>query len=250
MRIFQKVTRLIVSLLLLFMLTLSQANDDLIRALENYLLVLKGVIDLDYLSPEEIKEVQWVNESLRKQQSTERKRLPSNQELRSDQEKLLEAVLKTQQELAQHKKTLEQQRAALEEQKRLADEIEKKRQQNEILIRQQKELEAERLRVAEEKRLQREAYNEFQKFVPKIREKVINSWMEPEIIGNLETLVIVEIDRSGEVKSVNVARTSGSVVFDRSVTIAIQKASPLPIPKDPKFFRYIRKFQFLFVPSG
>ena len=61
--LFRKFMR-IASLILVFALVPCNANADLTRALENYLLILKGVIDPEYLSVDELKEVHWLVERI------------------------------------------------------------------------------------------------------------------------------------------------------------------------------------------
>jgi colicin import membrane protein len=47
-----------------------------------------------------------------------------------------------------------------------------------------------------------------------------------------------------------VVSSSGDEIFDRSAENAVNKASPLPIPKDKELFsREFRSFQFLFNPK-
>jgi colicin import membrane protein len=50
------------------------------------------------------------------------------------------------------------------------------------------------------------------------------------------------------VKSVQVIKSSGDEVFDRSAVTAVYKAAPLPLPKDPKDAAEFRSFNFDFKP--
>jgi colicin import membrane protein len=54
----------------------------------------------------------------------------------------------------------------------------------------------------------------------------------------------------GTVIDAEVISSSGDEIFDRSAENAVNKASPLPVPKDKELFaREFRSFQFLFNPK-
>ena len=107
----------------------------------------------------------------------------------------------------------------------------------------------ERIREeARRKQVENDAIAAFNKYVPQIRQKVVENW-DQVTQKTSKTGVIVEIDRSGGVQSVTITESSGSNEFDRSVSLAIRKASPLPIPDNSDFYEYIRKFRFVFDPS-
>jgi colicin import membrane protein len=54
----------------------------------------------------------------------------------------------------------------------------------------------------------------------------------------------------GTVMDAEVISSSGDEDFDRSAENAVNKASPLPVPKDKELFaREFRSFQFLFDPK-
>ena len=99
-----------------------------------------------------------------------------------------------------------------------------------------------------ENRRHLEAIAAFNKYAPQIRQKVTKNW-DQVTQKSLQTGVIVEIDRSGGVQSVSITEPSGSNEFDRSVSLAIRKASPLPIPDNADYYEYIRKFRFVFDSS-
>ena len=106
--------------------------------------------------------------------------------------------------------------------------------------------EQERIREeARRMRLENDAIAAFNKYAPQIRQKVTKNW-DQVTQKSLKTGVIVEIDRSGGVQSVTITESSGSNEFDRSVSLAIRKASPLPIPDNADYYEYIRKFRFVF----
>ena len=63
-------------------------------------------------------------------------------------------------------------------------------------------------------------------------------------------IISVKVTRDGEVTSANVVRSSGDAIFDRSAENAVLKASPLPFPGNPKYYEFIKEFQFKFNPDG
>ena len=151
----------------------------------------------------------------------------------------------------QRKEQLDRQSREGANRNRLADE--RKKKQEEERLRQAK-LERDRFaneeqeQIREEarrKRLENDAIAAFNKFAPRIRQKVTENWNQVTQ-KSLKTGVIVEIDRSGGVQSVTITEPSGSNEFDRSVSLAIRKASPLPIPDNADYYEYIRKFRFVF----
>ena len=100
-------------------------------------------------------------------------------------------------------------------------------------------------RQNQQKQVEKDAIAAFNKYVPRIRQKVVENWNRGSQ-KTLKTGVIVEIGRSGGVQSVTITESSGSNEFDRSVSLAIRKASPLPIPDNPDYYEHIRKFRFVF----
>ena len=53
----------------------------------------------------------------------------------------------------------------------------------------------------------------------------------------------------GDVTSVQVIKSSGDTAFDRSAEAAVYKASPLPMPDDPRVAQQLRSFTFTFKPE-
>jgi colicin import membrane protein len=52
----------------------------------------------------------------------------------------------------------------------------------------------------------------------------------------LKVKLRIEIAETGRVERVEVAQTSGNETFDTSARFAVIKASPLPLPADPRAF--------------
>ena len=127
--------------------------------------------------------------------------------------------------------------AKLEEQKQQAALVEKLRQQ-EIAEKQQAEARA--------RQLERRARSEFAKYIPEIKKKVEDTWIPLSNSAGRLAILEVEINPLGEVQSVEIYSSSGSTAFDRSVSTAVRKASPLPIPREAEIFEYFKRFRFEF----
>ena len=84
-----------------------------------------------------------------------------------------------------------------------------------------------------------------------IKQKVNRSWIRPvSTTAGLKCIIRVRVLSDGTVMDAKVISSSGDEDFDRSAENAVNKASPLPIPKDKELFaRDFRSFQFLFNPK-
>ncbi len=64
-----------------------------------------------------------------------------------------------------------------------------------------------------------------------ITQKIWSQWVYPDFeSAGLEVIISIKIDKDGKVISQEIEKSSGDVLFDRSATKAISKASPLPPP--------------------
>jgi len=84
-----------------------------------------------------------------------------------------------------------------------------------------------------------------------IKQKVNRSWIRPvSTTADLKCTIRVRLLSDGTVMDAEVISSSGDEDFDRSAENAVNKASPLPVPKDKELFaREFRSFQFLFNPK-
>ena len=53
----------------------------------------------------------------------------------------------------------------------------------------------------------------------------------------------------GEVVEARITRSSGNSVFDRRAETAMSKASPLPVPDNPRIFAKMREINLVFAPQ-
>ena len=90
-------------------------------------------------------------------------------------------------------------------------------------------------------------------YAASIRDTVESYWSAPPSARNgMEALLAIQLVPTGELVSVSVLRSSGSVAFDRSALNAVEKAAAFPelrnLPRR-EFERRFRRFQLLFRPE-
>ena len=123
-----------------------------------------------------------------------------------------------------------------------------KQRKAEAAARKQAEAELQAQLAAEAERAKAESA--LAEFIPYIQERIQRNWLRPPgSPAGLSCLVKVRLIPGGDVVSVNVVRSSGDVVFDRSVEDAVLKASPLPLPADANLFKHFREINFNFDPG-
>ena len=95
------------------------------------------------------------------------------------------------------------------------------------------------------------AYSALQGLVGRITQQVTRNWIKPaNVTPGLKATIAVRLTRNGEVISATMSESSGDQRFDDSIVRAVLKASPLPVPRDPKYYEFISTFNFLFDPDG
>jgi len=84
-----------------------------------------------------------------------------------------------------------------------------------------------------------------------IQAKVNRNWLRPlGIPEGLSCTVKVILIPGGDVANVEIIKSSGNPVFDRSVETAVFKAAPMPLPPDSALFNYFRDLRFIFSPQS
>ena len=73
---------------------------------------------------------------------------------------------------------------------------------------------------------------EIYKYKLMIQERVKRFWVIPDTLSEreLEAVIIIEIDTSGQIKGSRFEQSSGNLVFDQAAIRAISKATPFPPP--------------------
>ena len=193
-----------------------------------------------------------------KKAAVERKR-----KIKAEQKKKADAERKRKAQLAakQKKEQAAKRKAAAEKRKQAAAAAKKKQQaeaerKRKAAAEKQKQAEAARRREAEQALQQQLAAEQAErdqgvvaKYTAYIQDHIQKNWLRPA--GSPEGLsctVQVSLIPGGDVARVQIVRSSGDALFDRSVENAVFKASPMPLPKDTALFKYFRELRLIFSP--
>lgn len=88
------------------------------------------------------------------------------------------------------------------------------------------------------------------RYLARIQQKVSLNWVRPPGTGHhLECVVRVRVLPQGDVIAVRIVTSSGDAAFDRSVQVAVYRASPLPLPSDPAIAAAFHQITFTFKPE-
>ena len=165
----------------------------------------------------------------------------------SEEKRRKEAIQKRKQEeqrLAKIKKEREIELKKQKQEKKRQEELERKRKAEEKKDRAQKEAELKEKMLAEEARMQAEAeaaalrkaelkkkQTLIDKHMNMIENAIYQRWIKPPTASQgLVAELRVKLIPTGDVISIELYKSSGDTVFDKSVTAAVRKASPLPLP--------------------
>lgn len=206
----------------------------------------------------ELKQKQELQDMLKKATEAEQQRKQAVAERKLEETKL--AKLKQEQEQARKQAQAEKKRRAAQAareaaaRKKAAAAAKKARaakaaREAAARKRQAQQAQADMQREMEKERLQRLAASELNQYAPIIRQKVTRYWIRPQDITGLKCSLLVSLTPGGEVTHVEVLKSSGNDIFDRSVVAAVYKATPLPLPKNPELAQYFQQIQFDFDPS-
>lgn len=143
----------------------------------------------------------------------------------------------------EERKRVEEEKRKAAEEKRKADE-ERKRKEEEA--RRLKEMLEESAAQEESDRAEAARIGEIQKtWAQQLAEHIASRWLRPPgLPSGLRCQAQIDILPNGEVISVKIVASSGNPAFDAAVENAIYKASPLPLPSDPKAFQRTLKPTF------
>ena len=147
-----------------------------------------------------------------------------------------------------NKKEAEKKRKQEAEKKR-KPEAEKKRKQ-EAEKKRKKEAEKKRKAQAIREQEKQDAYSALGSLVGAIKGKIEGNWSNRLACSGQEVTISVKVNVSGEVTAVKVVGDSGDDACRRSAENAVYKASPLPFPDNPRFFKWLdQEFQIIFKPD-
>lgn len=219
----------------------------------------------------EIQKLKKAEEKKKKQQKREIDKTKKARQERKQEEKRLQALKKKQKEQARlsrlkeekekkriaelNRKREEQEKKQKEAEEKLAQ-IEKKRLQEEQRLAQEeklrKEKEEQKKKAAAATQLKARQMSEVAKYKALIKREITRSWViPPSYRKGMSCKVAVRLIPSGDVVGIRVIKSSGDSAFDRSVEMAVQKSSPLTVPKsDTGIFDYFREVEFVFDPNA
>ena len=247
-----------------------KSSDPKISAVKQEKVIEAVAIDESKIN-EEINKLKKADK--RKKQNQKRlqdKATKAKRERRKEEKKLraLKKKQKAQEVINKNKRIAENKRIAAlqvkrEEQERKQKETEEKLNELEKIRlekaaqlekeeKQRQEKIAQAKRVEQQKRRAKYEQNEVSKFKGLIRSKITRKWIFPASYQKgMKCKILVRLIPSGDVVSVRVIQSSGNSAFDRSVEMAVNKASPLPVPKSSTgLFDHFREVEFVFDPNA
>lgn len=216
---------------------------------------------LDAIEEKKQAEQRKLEEAKQQAERAAKKKKEQEAKRKADAEKKKQAEVerkKKAQLAAKKKKEQEAKRKAEAEKKKQAEvkrkaEAEKKRKAE---AEKQRQAEAARRREAEQALQQQLAAEQAERdqgivaeYTAYIQEKIQQHWLKPA--GSPEGLsctVQVSLIPGGDVARVQIVRSSGDPLFDRSVENAVHKAAPMPLPQDTAVFKYFRELRLIFKP--
>ena len=176
---------------------------------------------------------------------------------RKKEERKLKALKKKQKEqrIKEKKHLAEIERKQKETQDKLNKlELERKEKQAKLEQEEKRRQEkiAEKKRAAEQQKQAAFEQGEVAKYKGLIRSQITRNWIFPASYQKgMKCKVLVRLIPSGDVVSVRILQSSGNIAFDRSVEMAVNKASPLPVPKSSTgLFDHFREVEFVFDPNA
>lgn len=185
--------------------------------------------------------------------------------LKAKQKRLRQAQIRREQQLAlQKRRRLAQQKALALKKKQQANIRKAKKaalvKQKEVaaaLAKRQAALQKTLMQqqlASEQKQLAAEQAKQMQGIVDRYRAQILNAigqyWLVPSDANkNLSAIYLIHLAPGGVVISVNLLKSSGNSALDQSARVAIFKASPLPVPKNPTIFDNFRELRLTVSPK-
>ncbi len=199
----------------------------------------------------------------RKQKRLQDKAKKAKKDRKKEEQKLraLKKKQKEQEQINKNKRIKEKKRLAELERKQKESQdklnkLEKQRQEKQALL--EKEEKQRLAKIAAEKRAveqkKRAVYEQSEVFRYEglIKSQITRNWIFPASYQKgMKCKVLVRLIPSGDVVSVRVIQSSGNSAFDRSVEMAVNKASPLPVPQSSTgLFEHFREVELVFDPNA
>ncbi|WP_423062986.1 cell envelope integrity protein TolA [Candidiatus Paracoxiella cheracis] len=145
--------------------------------------------------------------------------------------------------LKQQREKIAKQKAMQEHAKTLAA---KQKQLQQQLMQQQ--IQQEQQQLAKVRAAQMEGI--LDQYKAQIIQAIQQQWIVPASASKtLSCVLLIRLAPGGVVLSVQIADGSGNAALDRSARVAVFKASPLPVPKDPAVFERFRELRLTVRPE-
>jgi len=190
-------------------------------------------------------------EKKRKKEVEKKRKAEAEKKRKKEAEKKrkAEAEKKRKKEAEKKRKAEAEKKRKKEAEKKRKAEAEKKRKKE---AEKKRKAKAEKKRKAEKAREQekQDAYSALGSLVGAIKGKIEGNWSNRLACSGQEVTISVKVNISGEVTAVQVVGDSGDDACRRSAENAVYKASPLPFPDNPRFFKWLdQEFQIIFKPD-
>lgn len=184
---------------------------------------------------------------LKNQQAQEKKK-------RQQEQKKIAQLEKDKVELEKQTKIEAERKRKIEQERKRIIAAEKQRQEDELKHKEREQ--ALKQQLAEEQRLQdaaqvRKDQQLLQNIFYNIKNRVASNFNMFGLPAGLECVFTVRIIPGGEIINVSLNQSSGNEIFDNRAMVALQKASPLPVPDDAATLDRLklRQFSFRFRPE-
>lgn len=156
------------------------------------------------------------------------------------------AQLKAQQLVIKKQKAVEAAKLKTLQKKRSAALAAQEKQLQQKLMQQQMSTEQQQLAQANASHVQ----GVVDRYKAGILRAIGQKWMVPGGANkNLSSVYLIELAPGGVVLDVKLLHSSGNAALDRSARVAIFKASPLPVPRDPALFDNFRQLRLTVSPK-
>lgn len=100
------------------------------------------------------------------------------------------------------------------------------------------------------KAMQQRTLTERQKYIALVTQIIRANWINQFADTDYQVTLKINVDKSGDVQSVSVVKSSGNSAFDRQAALAVQKSSPLPVPKAQVLQVQMRSMTLAFSNQG
>ena len=171
-----------------------------------------------------------------------KKRQQEEEQLRKQEEGKI-ALAKRQQKELQQQREAEEQRLRQEE-LRLAEE-ENKRREAEEALKQKLAEEQRQLQEAQDK----EDLNVINSYVGRIANAIEREFNTAGLPPGMSCVFQIRMIPGGDVVEARIDKSSGNTLFDSRAEIAVKRASPLPVPDNPRIFDKMRVIRLTFAPN-